>query len=169
MIIKILTLNPWGDQSRTDASTKVHQKFCINLRLTIKNAKESNYCIKEIYVAWKKIKFKICPQLRLYRLTGINFSSSWSNAMLYQVQNRRAKTKCILCIRPYANNLKRLENFLYNLIFCFLLFLEKIQICNVLKLAWVFHRLGRVHKSIDLEKHLIVLLNSLLPEFIRQM
>lgn len=65
MIIKILTLNPWGDQSRTDASTKVHQKFCINLRLTIKNAKESNYCIKEIYVAWEKIKFKICPQLRL--------------------------------------------------------------------------------------------------------
>lgn len=47
------TLNPSGDldQSRTDASTKVHQKFCINLCLTIKNAKESNYCIKEIYVA----------------------------------------------------------------------------------------------------------------------
>ena len=44
-------LNPSGDQSWTDASTKVHQTFCINLRLTIKNAKESNYCIKEIYVA----------------------------------------------------------------------------------------------------------------------
>ena len=44
------TLNPLGDQSRMDASTKVHQKFCINLRLTIKNAKESNYCIKEIYL-----------------------------------------------------------------------------------------------------------------------
>lgn len=36
---KNATLNPSGDQSRTDASTKVHKKFCINLRLTIKNAR----------------------------------------------------------------------------------------------------------------------------------
>ena len=44
------TLNPSGDQSRTDASTKVHQ-ILHKSASNDKKCKESNYCVKEIYVA----------------------------------------------------------------------------------------------------------------------
>ena len=58
MIIKNSTLSPLGDQSRTDASTKVPQKFCINLRLTIKMQRSQIIVFKKSMWLEKKLNLK---------------------------------------------------------------------------------------------------------------